>query len=200
MQPCQSPRCVQVIGHMGKNSVIQSGRLGPLHQLMPFVQRARRLLRLLFCPIHWLAIMSRQKNKADHLARNIPVQQIAHGEEVAQGFGHFLTLDLQHFVVHPDLCKTALGMRTAALRDLILMMRKQQIIAAAMNIKTMAKKLIRHRRAFDMPARASTSPGAWPARRLRIRGFPQDKIHRVALIGGHFHPCACNHVIHTPAR
>ena len=69
--------------------------------------------------------MSRQQNKADHLSRDILVEQIAHSEEIAQGFGHFLTLDLQHFVVHPDLRKTALRMRAAALRDLIFMMWKQ---------------------------------------------------------------------------
>ena len=88
--------------------------------------------------------MGGQQHKADHLAGNLLIEQIAHSEKIAQRLGHFLAFDLQHFIMHPNLRKTALRMGTAALRNLILMMRKQQIIAAAMNIETMAKKLVRH--------------------------------------------------------
>ena len=139
--------------------------------------------------------MRGQHHETDHLARHALIQQIAHGEEIAQGFGHFLTLDLQHFIMHPNIGKARALMGAAALRDLVLMMREHQIIAAAMNIEMRSQQFVAHGRAFNMPPRTAITPWAVPSGRVRIGWFPQHEIHRIAFIGGHLDPRACDHIL-----
>ena len=143
--------------------------------------------------------MGREKDKADHLARHPLVQEIPHGKEIAQRLGHLPPLDLQHLVVQPDPGKIAFGMGAAALGDLVFMMRKHQVVAAAVNVERRPEQRMRHRRAFDMPAGAAAAPGALPAGQIPGRGFPQHEIHRVALVRRHLDAGAGNHVIHRPA-
>ena len=130
----------------------------------------------------------------------MPVQQVAHGEEVAQGLGHLLALDLQHLVVQPDLGEVAMGVRTAALGDLVLVVREHQVVAAAMDVETLAQQVIGHGRALDVPARTAPAPGRVPPRQVIRRGLPQHKIHRVALVGGHLDPRPGDHVVDRTAR
>ena len=56
-----------------------------LKELRYFSQRRLRLPRLLRCPVHRAAVMRHQHHEPDHLARHPLIQQVAHGEEVAQG-------------------------------------------------------------------------------------------------------------------
>ena len=54
--------------------------------------------------------------------------------------------------MHPDI-RHAVGMKGAAgLREFVLMVRKHQIDAAAMNVEFFAEMLPGHRRALDVPA------------------------------------------------
>ena len=108
--------------------------------------------------------MRREEHEADHLARDALIEQIAHGEEIAQGFGHLLALDLQHLIMHPDARKLPLGVRAAALRDLVLVVGEHQVVAAAVDVEALAQKRMRHGRAFDMPAGPPATPGAVPSR------------------------------------
>ena len=144
--------------------------------------------------------MRAEIDHADHLARIALIQQIAHGKEVAEGFGHLLPLDLQHLVMHPDLREPRLRMGAAALRQFILVMRELQINPAAMNVKGRPQQLIAHGAAFDMPAGPPAPPRAVPARGFGIRRFPQHEIHRVFLEGRHLDPRPCDHVIDRPPR
>src|SRR5438445_5097755 len=62
------------------------------------------------------------------------------------------------------------------------MMRKDEIDAAGMNIKSLAQILHRHRRAFNVPARPAMSQAGVPGRLVRSRcRFPQSEISRVFL-------------------
>ena len=54
-------------------------------------------------------------------------------------------------------------MRAGALRNFIFVMGKYQILSAAMNVYGVAEVSPGHRRALNMPARATSSPGAIPA-------------------------------------
>src|SRR5664280_1269112 len=88
----------------------------------------------------------------------IAPQQLVDGHEVAEALAHLLAFDLQEAVVHPVIRHHA-GMEGAArLRDLVLVMRKHQIDAAAVDVEGLAEMLPGHGRALDVPAR--------PARRL----------------------------------
>ena len=50
-----------------------------------------------------------------------------------------------------------------ALRDLVLVVRKDQVLSATMNVNCCAEVLLYHGSAFDMPAQAATLTGALPA-------------------------------------
>ncbi len=144
--------------------------------------------------------MRSQKHEPDHLPRHPLVQQIPHGEEVAQRLGHLLPLHLQHLVVHPDPGELPLRMGALRLRDLVLVVRKHQVIPAAVNIERLPQQRIRHGRALDMPPRPPLAPRALPPRLTRLRRLPEHEVHRVFLVGRHFDPRPRDHVIHRAAR
>src|SRR6185312_3070263 len=67
------------------------------------------------------------------------------------------------------------------LRDLIFVMRKNQIDSARVNVDGFAQVLERHRRTFDMPARTSRTNGSLPRHLAVLRSLPQREIPRVRL-------------------
>jgi hypothetical protein len=82
-------------------------------------------------------------------------------------------------------------MDAAALGDLVLMMREDEVDATAVDVEIRAEILLRHGGAFDVPAGATLlAPGARPARRLGVAGFPKHEVGRVLLVAGHIDPRA----------
>ena len=77
--------------------------------------------------------MGRNYEKADHF-RGVFFQNLLNGEEVAERFAHFLLVDIDKTVVHPVFDKRFAG-RPFTLGDLVLMVWKDQILAAAIDIK-----------------------------------------------------------------
>ena len=102
--------------------------------------------------------------------------------------------------MHPVFGEAAAGRGTEALCHFILVMRKDQVLSAAMNVKINAQMFAAHGRAFDMPAGPAKSPGAVPARIITERRFPQHKVSRIFLVGGNLHAGAGNHLITVPVR
>ena len=94
----------------------------------------------------------------------------------------------------------AAGEGAAALRHLVLMVREEQILPAAMDVELLAEILPRHGGALDMPAGAATAPGAVPARRLAVGGFPEHEIARIALIGRDLDAGTGQHLLWIAAR
>src|SRR6185437_16552205 len=92
-------------------------------------------------------------------------------------------LDIDELVVHPVVRHRARAMRAARLRDFVLMVRKDQIDAAAMNVEDIAEIGGRHRGALDVPARTAPAPWTVPAGLAGRRLLPKDKIGRVLLVG-----------------
>ena len=68
-----------------------------------------------------------------------------------------------------------------ALHDLVLMVRKNEIEAAAVDVEALAQIGLAHGRALDVPAGPAAAPGALPARQIRGRRLPQYEIAGVAL-------------------
>src|SRR5690242_7189588 len=95
--------------------------------------------------------MRHQHRESDHFARPI-LQQLANGDEIAERLRHLLAFDLKKAVVHPVICHDWRMEGAARLRDLVFMMRKHEIDAAAVNVECFAEVFPRHRRTFDMPA------------------------------------------------
>ena len=88
--------------------------------------------------------------------------------------------------MHPHL-RHALGVEGAAgLGGLVLVVREDQVDAAAVDVEGLAQVLPGHGRALDVPAGAAgrgDAAGAVPGRLAGLRRLPQDEIHRVLLVG-----------------
>ena len=68
------------------------------------------------------------------------------------------------------------------LGQFVLVMRKLQIEAAAVDVERLAQQLHAHRGAFDVPARTSLAPGAVPERLARLGPLPQGEVAGIALL------------------
>src|SRR5580692_3311592 len=108
-----------------------------------------------------MAIMSMEHIQSQNISRPV-LEQISDGFKIAKGLRHLLALDLKEAVVHPVIRHRRRVEGAARLGYLVLMVRKRQVDAAAVDIEGFAEVLPRHRRAFDVPAR--------PARRLDASG------------------------------
>src|SRR5262249_42143657 len=98
-------------------------------------------------------------------------------------------------VVHPEIRHHPRMEGAPRLCDLIFMMREHKIDAAPVNVESLAKQRGRHRRTFDMPTGAATSPRTVPSRKFGWRGLPQHKIHRIVFVRSDLYACACNHLV-----
>src|SRR3546814_13200926 len=81
-------------------------------------------------------------------------------------------------------------MGAEALGDLVLVVREDEVLAAAMDVELRAEILHAHRRAFEVPARPPASPGTVPARQVGRARLPQPEIGRVLLVGRDLDPGA----------
>ena len=71
---------------------------------------------------------------------------------------------------------------------------EDQVTAAAVEIEAFAKVFHAHGRAFNMPARASVAPRAFPVRFAGFGCFPQRKIKRVMLFVVNVNAGAGHHI------
>src|ERR1700687_5189814 len=160
MQLCDQARRVKVVAEPTKSvrgySVVglQSFKI-----VVPITKNIMRFTERFKGPVNWLTIVGTEHIKAKCLARPriaMPVfQQLPDGDKIAFGLRHLVAFDLQEAVVHPDVRHASFVKGAAALRQFVLVMRKHQIDAAAMNVELLAEMFPRHRRAFDVQARAA---------------------------------------------
>src|SRR5205085_7089678 len=120
--------------------------------------------------------------------------------DVAERLRHLDAVDGQHLVVHPDPREGMARMRALALRNLVLVVRENEIEPAAMDVEGLAELGLAHRRAFDMPARPAAAPRAVPTGLVGGGGLPQHKIAGIALVGRDLDPRASDHLVAAAAR
>ena len=82
--------------------------------------------------------------------------------------------------MHPVVGK-GLAVRALALRDLIFMVREDQILSACMDIDGLAKVFLGHLGALDMPAWTALAPRRLPERLSFFFRFPENEIGRFFL-------------------
>src|SRR5216117_4217004 len=88
--------------------------------------------------------------------RIVALEEFADGGEVAGRFRHLLVLQLDKAVVHPVSDE---GLRVISsedcfgLRDFVLVMRKLQVLPAAVNVEMRSQQFHAHRRALDVLTR-----------------------------------------------
>ena len=138
-------------------------------------QRGLALLDDINAVVDRAAVLRRNHQVADRLIA-IFLRHIAHGEEIAEGFRHLAVIHIDKAVVHPVM-REGRAVAAFALRNLILMVREDQILPATVDIDRFAEIAAHHGGALDVPARAALAPRGIPARLARLRGLPERKIH-----------------------
>src|SRR4051812_29349745 len=101
--------------------------------------------------------------ETQHFARPIG-QQLSDRDEVAEALRHLLAFDFKEAVVHPVVRHNRSAVRAARLSNLVLMMRKDQIESAAMDVEDITEIGGAHGGTLDVPARTSPAPRTFPTR------------------------------------
>jgi len=101
--------------------------------------------------------------------------------------------------MHPIACK---GISRGRLRlcYFVFMVGEYEVIATAVNVKIIPQILPGHGRTLNVPTRSSRPPRAFPGRLSRFGGFPEGKVHGVALPGVNLHPGPRLHILGGPPR
>ena len=90
-------------------------------------------------------------------AKAICGKQFANRDKVALGLRHFLAFDLEMAIVDPIIRHHRRVEGATRLRDFVLMVRKDEIDAAAVDVEYLAEIIPPHGRTFDVPAGAAGS-------------------------------------------
>ena len=125
--------------------------------------------------------MRAQDEEAHHLGIEA-LQHLAHGEEVAERLRHLLLVDAQETVVHPVIDELD-AVRALGLRDLVLVVRELQVLAAAVDVEMLAEQRAAHGGAFDVPARPPFAVARRPLRLVGLGALPEHEVERVFLGG-----------------
>ena len=100
---------------------------------------------------------------------------------VAERFGHLLSIHQQKFGVQPETREGLAGKRLR-LRDFILVMRKNQVHTARVNVQRCTQVLDRHHGALDVPARPPAAHRRVPGWLAIFGGFPQREVAGVGFV------------------
>ncbi len=140
-----------------------------------FLRAGKRIER----EVQLLVVRHTQQKIANRGRRKTFRRNVAKRVVVAFRLRHRFAVDFQMFEVNPVAHELFSG-RAFALRDLVFVMRKDEIDAAGVNVEGFAEILHRHRRALDVPARTAATdrrvPGGFSFAR---RFFPEREVARV---------------------
>src|SRR6185436_10829654 len=115
--------------------------------------------------------------------------------DIAEAFRHFLGAHVDEAIVHPISRQRLAPMRAAALGDLILMVRENEVEAAAVDVDRLAQMLADHRRTFDVPAGPAAAPWAVPADHALVAWLPQHEVCGIALVRRYLDPGPGDHLL-----
>ena len=139
----------------------------------------RRLLEHLVRVVDRLAPVAAEEVDEQRLAAPL-VQRLAQRDDVAERLRHLLAGEPQHPVVHPE--PRELVPERARLRDLVLVVREDQVEPAAVDLEHRPEVLLGHRRALDVPARPAAAPRRVPPRVLALLvRLPEREVARILL-------------------
>ena len=128
-----------------------------------------------------------------HISNDLIAVLLCHfsdSKETAKGFRHLLVVDIDVTVVHPVVRKWLSRCRLA-LCDFVFMVRKNQILSAAVQIQCFTEVMTRHSGTFNMPAWTTFSPWRFPVWFSWLCRFPDSKIQWAFLLIIHINPCSC---------
>ena len=125
------------------------------------------------------AVVGRDHQVPDGLVAEL-VGDVADGEEIAEALAHLAVVDVDIAVVHPVM-REGDAAAALALGDLVLVMREDEILPAAVDVDRLAEAAARHGGALNVPAGTPLSPRRRPARLAGLRALPQGEVHGVLL-------------------
>src|SRR5947207_7700000 len=198
------PRRIQIVIERGSNVVFQfSTQLTqwPVSRFsfpvfrqtgVKLAESPDALFRRLECvvgEVDGLPIMRLEEEQANGGGIHTLLSQVSSGEKISVAFRHLGAAYIQELAVHP-MARELLARRTLRLRDLVFVMRENEIDAAGVDIERLNAAALpdlveRHRRAFEVPARAPAPKWGIPDSTHRfsfgVRLLPQCKVARVTL-------------------
>ena len=124
--------------------------------------------------------MGVQEEEAQGVGR-VLFEGLAQRDDVAQGLAHLLVAQFDHTVVHPELRHRRIAGARLGLGDLVFVVRKDEILSAAVDVDVLSEVLRRHGAALDVPSRPSLAPGAVPRGFAGLLCFPQGEVEAVPL-------------------
>ena len=107
------------------------------------------------------AVVDADEQQAQRL-EVVGLGDLADGDDVAERLRHLLAAEVHHARVQPVARELAVAERALGLGDLVLVVREDQVGAAAVDVERLAEVAVRHRRALDVPAGPARAPGARP--------------------------------------
>src|SRR5262249_24950981 len=113
----------------------------------------------LFREVDRVAPMTTEEEDQQRLAPPL-VDRLADRRGVAAGLRHLLAGEAEHAVVRPHLRKR-MTERTR-LRELVLVVRKDEVESAAVDLERRTERLLRKRRALDVPTGTAAAPRRVP--------------------------------------
>src|SRR5207344_533946 len=112
--------------------------------------------------------------------RSPPSDHLGDQQGVAERLAHLLAGQRHPRVVHPISGEVVAG--GLRLGDLVLVVRKDQIYASAVDVEDWSEVFGGHRGALDMPTRPSRSPRRVPRRLTWAGALPQREVAWIAFV------------------
>src|SRR5687768_2887340 len=119
--------------------------------------RLLRGLKSLIGQVQLLAIVRRKHEMPDSGGGDSLLAQLLDSKYVTDAFGHFCSLRQQEGTMAP-VTRKGLPRGRLGLGDFVLVMRKDEVDPSGVQIQGLTQEIHRHRRALEVPARATTSP------------------------------------------
>ena len=177
---------------------LASDPLRLFHEGLQAPEGLGRLAHPLVGELERVAIVRAEKVETERF-RLVPLDHVLDPERVAQRLGHLLRREIHEAVVgpaaHEGLPRGAFG-----LGDLVLVVRKDQVLAPAVEVKGLAQVLHSHDGALDVPARPAGAPRGWPRGLAGLGRLPQREVERVALALVDIHPRSRLELVEILAR
>ena len=108
------------------------------------------------------AVVGLEDEEADDLAREF-LKDVLDRKEVVLRLRHLLVVDRNKAVVQPIARKFLIAVNARLrLRNLILVVREDEVVAAAVEVEGITEVFHGHRRALDVPAGTTLSPRTLP--------------------------------------
>ncbi len=147
----------------------------PIEAIDEICETSQRLLCLVHRVPAELQLLAVVRGEQQIPERRRPVafrDDVGKIEDVAERLRHLLFVDQQVLDVHPEAGELFVR-RPFALRDFVLMMREDEIDAAAVDVdRRLAQQPQGHRRALQMPSRPAAAESEVPARLIDLPAGP----------------------------